>query len=62
MCATIRKFDAFEKLNKDKPIEGLVLIVAITPDGLEISVDLPKTFTVRRNQKRFGFLIEADSE
>jgi hypothetical protein len=48
LCATVRKFDALEKLNDGKRIDGLVLIVAITPEGLELSLDMPKTFAVRR--------------
>ncbi|KNG89245.1 hypothetical protein ANOM_002147 [Aspergillus nomiae NRRL 13137] len=46
LCATIRSFEALEQLNKNKPIDGLILIIAFTPEGLEISIDLPKTLQV----------------
>ena len=48
LCATVREFDALEKLNDGKRIDGLMLIVAITPEGLKLSLDMPKTFVVRR--------------
>ncbi|KAE8421243.1 hypothetical protein BDV36DRAFT_305117 [Aspergillus pseudocaelatus] len=47
LCATIRRFDALEQLNDKKPIDGLILIIAFTPEGLEIGIDLPKTLQVK---------------
>ena len=47
LCATIRRFEQLEQLNNGRKIDGLILIIAITPEGLEISVDLPKTLQVR---------------
>lgn len=47
MCATIRKFDTLDLLNNNKPMDGLVLIIAFTPNGLEITINLPKTLQVR---------------
>ena len=47
LCATIRRFEQLEQLNDGRKIDGLILIIALTPEGLEISVDLPKTLQVR---------------
>ncbi|KOC07427.1 hypothetical protein AFLA70_578g000661, partial [Aspergillus flavus AF70] len=47
VCATIRKFDTLDLLNNNKPMDGLVLIIAFTPNGLEITINLPKTLQVR---------------
>lgn len=47
LCATIQRFEQLEQLNNGRRIDGLILIIALTPEGLQISVDLPKTFQVR---------------
>jgi len=47
LCATIRKFEPLEQLNNNKKIDGLILIIAFTPEGLEIKIDLPKRLQVR---------------
>ncbi|KAK2754427.1 hypothetical protein FQN54_007071 [Arachnomyces sp. PD_36] len=49
LCATVRKFDAIEELNRNKPVDGLVLIVAFKAQGqLEVRVKMPETFKVRK--------------
>lgn len=49
LCATIQRFEQLEQLNNGRRIDGLILIIAFTPEGLQISVDLPKDFPGKRS-------------
>lgn len=48
LCATVRKFDALEKLNHNQKLDGLVLIVGVSPDNkLDIRINMPASMEVR---------------
>ncbi|KAF4973360.1 hypothetical protein FSARC_338 [Fusarium sarcochroum] len=48
LCATISSFQQLEELNGKKKIDGLKLIIAISPKGkISASIDLPESFQVR---------------
>lgn len=49
LCATIRRFDALEKLNHKKKLDGLVLAVGFSFEGKpEMRINMPKLVLVRR--------------
>lgn len=47
ICATITSFPELEKLNRGREIDGLVLILSISPGGkVKAEVNLPKSLRV----------------